>query len=336
MKQTIISILLISLLAIYSCRKENVAKATDVICAFCDTINNGQSWTIDANTDSINSNSIYSICNDNKGNMWFGTESGISKFDGNKWTNYYFHKGFDAEYISSDLDGNIWFSITLFIGESISSKIIKFDGSNLAAYTDRHYVVLSQCIDSAGNKWFGTWGRGILKYDITNKEIIHFSSPWDSSSRFQIHAIAIDSNGDKWIGTWGGGVLKFDGTDWFMLRIPSNLARDINTVLIDKNQNKWFGTNNGILEFDGSKWISHRDSSGYWNNIVSSSTIDSKGNLWFGTYAGVSKFDGTKWATYTTANGLRNNTVNAIAVDDKDNIWVGSNGGGVSRIPAAK
>ena len=95
MKQTITFILLISVFAIFSCKEDNTVKPVEAINRFNDTTNNGQTWTIDANTDSINSNFIHSICRDYKGNMSFGTESGISKYDGNKWTNYYFHTGFD-------------------------------------------------------------------------------------------------------------------------------------------------------------------------------------------------------------------------------------------------
>src|SRR5208283_3157561 len=68
-------------------------------------------------------------------------------------------------------------------------------------------------------------------------------------------------------------------------------------IAIDSAGNKWFGTNGGVLKFDGSKWTKYTTADGLIQNQVTAVMIDKKGVLWCGTSGGISKFDGTKWTT---------------------------------------
>ena len=56
-------------------------------------------------------------------------------------------------------------------------------------------------IDSQGNKWFGTEGGGVSRYDDTNW--ITFTKNnglgWD-----YIYSMAIDAEGNKWFGYYNG------------------------------------------------------------------------------------------------------------------------------------
>jgi hypothetical protein len=58
-----------------------------------------------------NSGTINTVVADKLGNIWIGTEAGISKFDGTNWINYTYNNGSLLNYVSSiaiDSHGNKW------------------------------------------------------------------------------------------------------------------------------------------------------------------------------------------------------------------------------------
>ncbi len=139
----------------------------------------------------------------------------------------------------------------------------------------------------------------------------------------------------------------------------------VNSIAADAQGNFWFGTADGVSEFNGTNWITYTSANGlasdnvlsvaidshgnkwfctsggiskfdgvnwstYMNDMyIKTLTVDGIGNIWFGTLGyGVIKFDGTNWTTYTDNNsGLINNTINSIAIDANNNVWIGTNGG---------
>jgi ligand-binding sensor domain-containing protein len=344
MKTKTAIILLITGIILNSCKKEDVSQNINIklnipnalTWTTADSSNNALTWTIDTITNALNCNTVYSIAIDNKGNKWVGTATGISKFDGSRWTNYNFNRGFDAENIICDIQGNIWFSTLIAFTDSFkldlwfNSRLIKFDGRVFTSHNDNNKDVFNAItIDSNGNKWLGTCGKGLSMFD--NKNWLHYKFLYDFFYNY-FTAVAIDSQGNKWIGTESGGILKFNGIDWIILKDRTNIGTyNINTIVIDSKQNKWFGTNNGVLKFDGSKWLAYNDTNGLVNNIVTAIAIDSKGNMWFGTNGGISKFNGINWKSYTTSDGLASNEVSCMVIDNEGNIWIGSYGGGVSK-----
>lgn len=109
-------------------------------------------------------------------------------------------------------------------------------------------------------------------------------------------------------------------------------------VAIDTNNNKWFGTDMGVLKFDGTTWTNYTTTNGLPSDVISCIAVDKNNNVWIGTEGdGVAKFNGTTWAAYSqhsTNNGidsLCDNGIYAIASDLTGNVWFGSKGSGVSK-----
>ena len=74
-------------------------------------------------------------------------------------------------------------------------------------------------------------------------------------------------------------------------------------IAIDKNGDRWFGTQAGISRFNGSKWTNYTTKDGLTSNKIYSAQADKEGNVWFGTLDwGVNKFDGRTWSNYTPNN----------------------------------
>ena len=180
--------------------------------------------------------------------------------------------------------------------------------------------VQSIAIDANNYKWFGTWDKGIVRFDginwatYTNNGLIHGAG-----------SIAIDVQNNKWFGGAVPGVIKFDGNNWTTYNTSnSGLSNDtVSCIAIDSKDSKWFGTlGGGVSKFEDGNWTSYTTNNGLVNNYVTAIAIDAQGNKWVGTTGGVSEFDGTKWTNYTTDNGLKYNYITAIAIDSRGNIWV--------------
>ena len=220
----------------------------------------GTNWTnYTAENSGLKDNTINknAITADPQGNVWFGTSSrvtlrgtGVSKFDGSKWTTYNSDNGLVYNLvlsISSDAQGNKWFAT----GKGIS----KFDGITWTSYTslnsknelvDRAYFIT---IDAQGNKWIGT-SPGVLKFDGTNWT--NYTTSNSGLAYDGITSIAIDAKGNKWFGTLMG-VSKFDGTNWTNFGPGSGLHYAVMSIAIDPQGNKWLWTGIGLYKLeDGS------------------------------------------------------------------------------------
>ncbi len=94
----------------------------------------------------------------------------------------------------------------------------------------------------------------------------------------------------------------------------------------------WFGTEDGLNKFDGSKFAVYRHVSGDTTSLQANEILylheDKSGNLWVGTGGGgLSLYDRQKDAFINfisngKANSIRNNVIRSIASDYQGNIWL--------------
>lgn len=253
-------------------------------------------YSINQGTYEIN---ITSIIQDKTGFLWFGTWSGIEKYDGYNFITY----------VNNPDDTN-----------SIDNAFVN------TLYEDKE-----------GNIWIGTW-HGLEFFDKVSGIFKHFKphpSNEETKLNNNIHAICEDENDILWIGTQDG-LNKFDkrsGKFTVLLHETNNpesiSSNIINAIHKDHEGSLWFGTGNGLDKLDqkSGKFIH------YWNNsknkIESSdyfiNTIfeDKSGILWLGTLNGLIKFDPSKnsFSRYIKGNG---NSISSICEDDYGTLWIGT------------
>jgi ligand-binding sensor domain-containing protein len=86
-------------------------------------------WESYYEEDGLINNTVQCIQKDKEGNMWFGTPSGVSKFDGSSWESFTKQDGLVAGNvlcIAVDLDGSLWFGT--------DDGITNFDGTTWTSY----------------------------------------------------------------------------------------------------------------------------------------------------------------------------------------------------------
>ncbi len=175
---------------------------------------------------------IYSIYQDQKGNIWFGTNPvGVCRYDGKSFdwiteedvTEFRNEGANGVRSITEDKMGDFWFNTEnrYSIYDSITLKSNKFytrhesigglDGkkdSDLDEY-------LSTVRDNNNNLWFVTYRHGVYQYDGVN--ITHYTVR-DNSKDITLFSIYKDNSGDLWLGTHENGAYKFNGTTFEKFR----------------------------------------------------------------------------------------------------------------------
>jgi len=311
-------------------------------------------WTTYRKTDGLASDYVRAIVVDGD-NIWFGTNDGVSVFDGSNWTTYGTADGLVNKIVNAiaiDQEGNKWFGTY----KGVSKLDDGGTPHNKSDDTWTNYSTLpglkinrisAVAVDKAGNIWFGTKveaypdedGYGVCKFSGGQCTVYLEDKA--------INAIAVDSAGNVWVGTDWDGAYMFDGSNWTSYNTSnSGLASNhVKAIAIEGGDVKWFGgcvVNETIhcplvvcldavaSRLDGG-WSSLYPPVG---TLITAIATDLGGNKWFGTrLSGIQKFDGVSWITYDQSNvpELESNSIAAIAADDQGNVWFGTYGGGVTK-----
>lgn len=169
---------------------------------------------------------IYSIYQDSKGNIWFGTNpSGVCRYNGksfewiteNDVTEFGDGGANGVRAITEDKNGDLWFN-TAFrytVYDSVTVNSTKFykrqesigslDGKKDGSINE----YLSIVKDNNNNLWIATFRNGVWKYDGT--KVTHYPVQQNAKD-ITIFSIYKDNSGELWLGTHENGAYKFNGT----------------------------------------------------------------------------------------------------------------------------
>ena len=283
--------------------------------------------------DGLNSNALEKIYQDRAGNMWFGTQNGLSRYNGAEFVTFTTKDGLAGNFvraIAEDRAGNLWFGT---IGAE-AGGVSRYNGEEFANFTtedglaDNH--VFSIVGDRAGNLWFGT-ANGLSLYD---GEIFTTYTSEDGLAGNAVYSMAEDRSGHMWFGTMGRGVSRYDGKEFVTYATEDGLADNyVYSIVEDRAGHFWFGTADGVSRYDGQEFITFTAEDGLAGNQVRSIVEDREGNLWFGLAkrSGISMYDGGTFITFALEDGLPAQDVFTMLADQSGHIWLGTFGGGVTR-----
>ncbi|MCK4761532.1 MAG: SpoIIE family protein phosphatase [Candidatus Aminicenantes bacterium] len=275
----------------------------------------------------LSQNTIFSMMQDSKGFMWFGTQDGLNKYDGYNFTVYKLdpddnnslsHNTIQA--ICEDNSGKIWVGTNgggLNCFDPKKEKFTRFPVINNDTNNINHVFVNSLCVDGNGTLWIGTVGGGLSKLTreidpqnpalLKDKIFTYRNIPGepDSLSDDFILAVTADPAGNIWVGTGGAGLDKFDpgsGNFTHFRSIPGNPRtlshNQVNAICLDNSGLLWVGTVGGLnlLDKKTGEFTRYLDRPGdpgsLSDNAVSSVIEDRSGVLWVGTFTGgLNKFN---------------------------------------------
>lgn len=272
-------------------------------------------------------NHVQAIVQDHYGFMWFGSQYGLHRWDGNQFKTF-LHDPANPQSIS---------------GDYIESILVAKDGT----------------------LWIGTWGAGLNHFDQkTGKFVRYYHGRHNGLSSNFVNAMVEDRDGVVWIGTQDGldrlnpltgEIDHFRHANGDSRSLSCNQVR---SLLIDAEGTLWVGTgfffddsNNGGLNRyhpesgDFTRYLSNpKDPNSLLGNEIRALYEDTKGNLWVGTNKGGLHLMNTQTGTFkrfqqngTDINSMsaphtgraKNTQVNFIFQDQEDMFWVGNWGGGI-------
>lgn len=274
------------------------------------------------------------IYQDQKGNLWFGTNVyDIMRYDGDSLVYITEEDGIGGGRITGiaeDSDGVVWFST--FRGLS------KYDGSTFTNYLRSDDELQNESwslhIDSKGNKWMGTTD-GVAYFDGEkfNEFPITKATVTDTTTTFgydRITAILEDQNGVLWFGTDGFGITKYDGKSFTYLTKEDGLPdNNITHIVEDRQGNIWIGTMfGGVSKYDGETFINYKEEGNISGVEIGEIYEDSNGNIWIAIENdGVYLYDGSTFTNYNQSDGLNTNGILSIYEDRQGRFWFGGWGG---------
>lgn len=281
----------------------------------------------------LSSNVVHSLKIDRNNNvLWIGTENSLEA--------YYLNKNvFKDKFIVNSLVLDI-------IQDSKGAVLFATDGNGIYEYDPNRKKqqllnistknglssnqIFTLLEGKEGNIWIGTYSSGIniyqgMRFVGMNKKD---GLPGDVVTTI---CEAFDS---RWIGTIDAGISRLYNSNNIVYNKENNTlpSNKVWSSFKDSKGNLWIGTVEGIVKYDGNKFI--RYSSKKYDlpsNIIYSITEDKKGNIWFATQAGVSRYNGNKFISYNSQNsGLANSWVWKVFCTKQGDIWA-TTGKGVSK-----
>ncbi len=204
---------------------------------------------------------VWSILKDKSGDLWFGTEGGVSHFN---------HKAFST---------------------------FKVPAADLTNFPNAYQCsVLINCIfqDKDGNIWFGSNGNGAYMYN--GKELVNFSEKDGLCNNF-VQTIIQDKTGKLWFGTRFGGASSYENKKFtnypFVYDTPRGLEDNFIWIIYEEQNGLiWFSaTAGGLFRFDGKDFKKFTEKDGLTNKFVQSIMQDKSSKLWIGSSGGLFRFD---------------------------------------------
>ncbi len=289
----------------------------------------------------IGSNSLAYITEDRSGGIWISSESAglthISVLENN--ITYLFPENMNIMNNSNSVrlihamkNGEIW------IGNR-DGELYRYNSQMTKQIEKKQFAssIYSILEENDGKIWYGSRGHGLFvdKLNIT-KGSDTFSLPSE-----KISIIFNDFKNRKWIGTFTGGLSLMKQQDnritFQNFYVDSAEATSFRSIISDKNNWMWVGTDDGLIVFHPDSLIASPDNYYQYNfdndkllaQRVKHVFRDSKNRIWLGTLGGGismcqagNDYSNLTFTHYTTNQGLSNNVVQSITEDMEGKIWI--------------
>ena len=272
----------------------------------------GEQLTVFSTRDGLCSNSILTIQEDKKGNIYFDTPKGVSRLDGKSFTTLKVTAGGEWKLTPDDL----WFSM----GTERDGPY-RFDGTSLFRLKFPHIKRADEYRRKFPN---ATW------------------------SPYGIYTMYRDEIGAMWFGTAALGACRYDGKShrWLfedhLTTTPAGGSFGIRSIVTDNGSAYWFCNPRFRFEVPQEQPVEHVVSYKRHDGVAASGeddvpyfmsmAKDNKGHLWMATYDdGVWRNDGQKLVKYPIKDGKTEVLQWSVYMDRKGALWLGTHNAGVFR-----
>ena len=303
--------------------------------------------------DGMPSNQINSIYKDSRGFMWFGTASGLARYDGYRFKVFYSSDNDPAslpnsyiEKITEDGEGRLW----IRTGES-GYVIYNWDTEDFVRDVRSYMWDIGidgtprfVFVDSQKNMWFAVDGKGCYRYRPGEKkaEVLSFGGKGMPEG---IVMDIVECKDGVVVVYDNGHVLCIDREEvkvkWELTDIMKEMGTrtEIFFLYVDKDDDLWIYGAPGVWAYNlpAKKWRSQWNFSDRGQAHVVAIAQDRRGRIWFGKdQDGIDIWNKTTSETVSLTynvddeRGLPNNTINVLYEDEGGVMWIGTYKKGVA------
>ncbi len=252
----------------------------------------------------LSSNRIGCLAEDNRGNIWIGTDRGVNRLRKNNMQIKRYEELF-IRCISTDEKDNVWIgsnSTGLYYIDAKNDKFARFTATrHKTFFNNATNGIQAITFTSDSLMWIATNQNGLYKYNIQKDQLSHYlNNPQDNSSISgnMVRAIYKDYEENIWITTKSEGLNKYDSNNDKFIRMQNlypSMPNTVYSMLQDTKGNFWMGSHEGLMKFDlqNNNFIVYYESDGLKSNIfeINAKCKTSEGLMIFGGSNGINFFD---------------------------------------------
>jgi len=285
-----------------------------------------QSWQTQ---DGLPQASVVAIAQTPNGYLWLGTEEGLARYDGVRFSLFDKHTaGLQDDLLQAlfvDHEGTLW------LGTRSSGLHYLKNGKFGSAFSSSSGLsgkaITALYEDRAGTLWIGTDGGGLVRRSRGKVQIFTTRDGLGDNSVFSISG---EQNGTLWIATHDG-LTKYSNGRFTTLTSRDGLSANyVRTTLVDQTGAVWAGTTDGLCQLTSNGIVRFTTRDGLASNTIYSLYQDRAGTLWVGTINGLSRFAKGSFTSFTEKDGLIGKDVWSMFEDREGNLWAGTAGGGLN------
>ena len=267
----------------------------------------------------LSNNLVYSILEDQEGDIWIATARGIDRIRDPKVQLFSRLNGLSGDAPSAVYgarDGAVW------IGMS-GGGVNLLAGDRVSQYTASaglpNGVVMSLFEESPGHLFVATTAG--LAAQAGNR----FAEIRTADGQRLAHAFNISGNssGAVWAADIKLGLFSVQNGVAHLVTTTPPLSPDIYSLLVVRNGDVWLGHYRGgisVLNSGAVRRFDPRD--GLAEGPVQALYEDREGTVWAGTAKGLSRFRNGSWVQWSSAEGLPEGGVQSITEDQIGGLWL--------------
>jgi ligand-binding sensor domain-containing protein/signal transduction histidine kinase len=269
---------------------------------------------------------IYSMLQSRDGYLWLGTQTGLIRFDGERFRQLKISQSRESDPILvrslyEDTKGNLW-------AGSIGDGLLKASKGHRQWFTTREglpsNIVTCLVPDKDGVLWVCT-SQGLVDFRGRPTKVY---TTRDGLPSNHVSGTCFGADGTQWVSTIDRGLSRKQGQRFLPFGTGTNeLAGEIRTLRCGPDGTVWAGTDHGLYRIRDSKVDHFTSRNGLADDAVSTLELGNNGSVWVGTQTGITRFQNDEWNTYGTRDGLSHTTVLSLLIDREGSLWVGTKNG---------